>query len=46
MDRVMKLLCLFVPVSRCRLSYTGILEAEDLGGVYRKGKVVVLILVR
>ena len=42
----MKLLYLFVPVSRYQLLSAGILKAEDLGGVYRKGKVVVLIPVR
>jgi hypothetical protein len=46
MDRVMKLLYLFVPVSRYRLLSVGILKAEDLGGVYRKGEVVVSILAK
>jgi hypothetical protein len=40
----MKLLYLFVPVSRYQLLSAGILKAEDFGGVYRRSKVVVLIL--
>ncbi len=44
MDRVMKLFRLPVPVGLCRLRCTGILEAEVFRGVYRKSKLVVLIL--
>jgi hypothetical protein len=42
----MKLLYLFVPVNGYQFLSTGILKAEDFGGVYRKGKLVVLIPVR